>query len=330
MSDSSYIDAAAVARELLDGAEVSYRTYGNESRETRRVTLPDGRVATLAVVYDEDSGIGEWIGRDGRREEHSDDCFGTFQHRGADRDTGRPSARPDGFTGAARVFTRYGQGCDRLDGSVWWQPPADVLEQSDPGEAVESLVKTIDGWLSGDWYHVGLVVTITEDGEEVGSESIWGIEWGLDDADGLHAGYLAETAAELLEEAGIGKASSASVARWARDPLEAVARRVSGEDPGDADSATYHATLRSVVEWWNELVEDWDTYGDPLTTRIESDYLNHVANARIHAARRLSPESHHEDCDYRNSSAAVETVATFGLDESAEVFPCNLRCEEEV
>ena len=328
MSVSSYIDAAAVARELLDGADVSYPTYGNRESETRRLELPDGRVAALSVVYDEDSGIGEWIGRDGRRESHHDDIFGTFTHRAPCRDTGRPSPRPDGFTGAARVFVRYGQGCDRLDGAVWWQPPADVLEQSNAREAVESLVRTIDSYLSGDWYHVGFIVTITEDGEEVGSASLFGIEWGLDDADGTHADYLRETVAELLEESGIGRASTAAVARWARDPLEAVARRLSGEDPEDEEAPAYHATLRDLLAWWRATVEpagDWDTYGESLANRIESDYSRAIGRPTLPADR------HHEDCDYRNSSAAKETAELFGVDvaENSEIYPCNLRCEEE-
>lgn len=43
----------------------------------------------------------------------------------------------------------------------------------------------------------------------------------------------------------------------------------------------------------------------------------------------LPPELHHEDCDYRNSSAAAEAAELFGLDDDREVFPCNLHCEEE-
>lgn len=276
MMTSSYIDAQAVARELLDGADVSYPVYGNREAETRRLELPDGRVASLAVLYDEDSGIGEWCDQYGKRESHHDDVFGTFAHRGKDRLYGYPSERPAGFTGAARIFTRYGQGCDRLDGSVWWQPPADVLELPDAREQVDAMAKMIDSWLSGYWYHVGFVVTITEDGEETGSASLWGIEWGLEDPTGSHADYLRETVAELLEEAGIGKASTVGVARWARDSLEAIARRMSGEDPEDGVPVpNYDSTLRALVTWWKEDVEaigDWDLFGAPLTEAIESAY----------------------------------------------------------
>lgn len=322
----SYIDAQAVARELLDGADVAYPIYGRIDSERARVTLPDGRVATLSIVFDEDSGIGEWIGSNGKREAHHDDIFGTFVWRGKDSLYGYPAERPREFTGDARVFTRYGQGGDRIDGAVWWQPPADVLEDAQGRESLPALVKMIDSWLSGDWFHVGLVVTITEDGEEVGTDSLWGMEWGLDDADGTHAKYLRDTVAELLQESGIDRASTAAVARWARDPLEAVARRISGEDPEDGEAPAYHATLRDVLAWWRATVEpagDWDTYGEPVADRIESDYSRAIGRPTLPA------EQHHEDCDYRNSTAAAEAADIFGTDDSREVFPCNLHCEED-
>jgi len=41
-----------------------------------------------------------------------------------------------------------------------------------------------------------------------------------------------------------------------------------------------------------------------------------------------NPEQHHEDCDFRNSSAAKEAAETLGLDEEHEVFPCNLGCND--
>lgn len=44
----------------------------------------------------------------------------------------------------------------------------------------------------------------------------------------------------------------------------------------------------------------------------------------------MKPEHHHEDCDYRNSSAAVEADETFGVPEGKtanEVHDCNLDCE---
>lgn len=43
----------------------------------------------------------------------------------------------------------------------------------------------------------------------------------------------------------------------------------------------------------------------------------------------LPPDKHHEDCDYRNSSAAVETDQMFGVPDGEtanEVHDCNLGC----
>ena len=45
----------------------------------------------------------------------------------------------------------------------------------------------------------------------------------------------------------------------------------------------------------------------------------------------LTPEQHHEDCDFRNSSAAVEADETFGVPEGEqahEAHDCNLNCEQ--
>lgn len=302
-----YIDAQAVARELLDGADVSYPVYGNRESATRRVDLPDGRVAALSVVFDEDSGIGEWIGHNGKTEQHHDDIFGTFVWRGKDSLYGYPAERPREFTGAARVFTRYGQGSDRLDGSVWWQPPADVLEDASAAESVESLAKMIDGWLSGDWVHVGFIVTIEEDGHEMGTASLWGIEWGLPDAEGTHADYLRETCADLLAEAGIEHASTVGVARWARDPLGAVARRISGEDPDDGEAPGYHAALRSLLEWWHGVVEpagDWDAYGERLANSIESDYAAYAGGRPYARPGSSLGVSHGDDCPFCRHGAA--------------------------
>jgi hypothetical protein len=46
----------------------------------------------------------------------------------------------------------------------------------------------------------------------------------------------------------------------------------------------------------------------------------------------LTPEQHHPDCDYRNSSAAVEADETFGVPEGEqpnEAADCNLNCEQD-
>lgn len=268
MTTRSYIDARAVARELLDGCEVAHGYPGDRDRLTRRVDLPDGRVATLRLIAD-DCMIGEWRDASGKAESHADDVFGVFQWRGKDSTYGHPSERPSDFDGRARVLTGYGQGCERLDGSVWWQPPADVAADDLP-----KLEKTVRQWIAGDWGHVGVVVSILDGHEEIGTDSLWGVDYDHPESDGS---YLLEVTAECLVEAGIEKTSTAGVARWARDLLEALARRVSGEDPEDGDSDGYHDTMRNVLAWWADHVDpagDWDTYADDVVTRMEHDFAN--------------------------------------------------------
>lgn len=48
-----------------------------------------------------------------------------------------------------------------------------------------------------------------------------------------------------------------------------------------------------------------------------------------HGTGGLAPDQHHEDCDYRNSSAAHDFAETTGIDvaENATIYPCNLGCE---
>lgn len=60
--------------------------------------------------------------------------------------------------------------------------------------AVDADEAFLRGWLSGDWWYVGVVVTLLgDDGEEVDSESLWGIESCAND-------YLEEVAHELIDE----------------------------------------------------------------------------------------------------------------------------------
>lgn len=255
-----------IARELLDGIEVAYGYPSDSERCTRSIDLPDGRRATLLVRADPHTSVGRWYDTNGKTDSHDDDTWGAFAWRGKDSLYGYPSERPKrlGFDGRARVFTGYGQGCERLDGSVWWQPPADVTE-----EAAAKIESDLRRYFAGDWEFVGLVVEIFANGESVGDDSVYGVEWGFPGDDGSNA---VDLVVDLLGEAGIELPSTAGVARWARDLLESVARRVSGEDEGED---AYNRALTSVVGWWREEVEaegDWDRYADPVVARIESDF----------------------------------------------------------
>lgn len=259
MTNPSMIDADAVALALVADLDESGDLYGGGWSSA--VNLPDGRTARLRVRFDGDAGIGRWI--DG--EDH-DDVFGVFAWRGTNPNTGHPAARPAGFDGRAEVLAGDARG-DRWAGDVWWQPTGD---DTDPAATVAQ----VRAWMRGDWFHVGLVVEVCDPGADPGEASLWAVEW---DFPGQRDADKAEQVAELLREAGIEDASTAAVARWARDPLEAVARRMSEEDPEDQPAPKYHATLAALVAWWRDAVEgagDWDVYGGPLADAIEFDYTN--------------------------------------------------------
>lgn len=256
MTDASMIDPEAVAAALLKLDPEVADGHGGEHDVT--VKLPDGRTASLRVVFDSDSGIGKGDVFGG----HHDDVFGEFAWRGR-IGTDHRDPRPSHFDGRARVLRPRDNGA-RIGQDVWWQPPADVSDDHLPDleRAVRAYAET------GDWFHVGLVVTVTDpDGDAGGEASLWGVEWGdLDDPTGSHADHLRSTVADLLAEANIGKASTAVVPRWARDSVEAVAHRLDGDD----------STVRALVAWWESSVEargDWDTFAGPMTDAMESDFV---------------------------------------------------------
>lgn len=177
-----------LARALLDGVEVQYPgAYGAEPGTS--VDLGDGRTATLRVVFDDHAGIGRWIGEG--RDGHHDDVFGTFAWRGRDSCYGYPAERPAGFDGRARVLVGDSRG-DRWDGPVWWQPTDD---DADPAATLAS----VRAWMRGDWFHVGLVVTV--DGPGGSTESTWGVEYG--DGAEVDAEHLVDMVADLLVDAGL-------------------------------------------------------------------------------------------------------------------------------
>lgn len=190
----STIDASAVARTLVDAIDDSGDLYGDGLRA--RVDLPDGRAASLRIVFDSDGGIGRWD--DGP---HYDDVFGTFAERGTSHYDRHPGERPDGFDGRACVIAGSRCNGSRYAGDVWWQPPADV-----PAEALPALERQVRGWFDGDWLHVGAIVSISDPGCDDAEEALFGIDSGypgIDGDDGRDS--LREHVAELLGCAGIGR-----------------------------------------------------------------------------------------------------------------------------
>lgn len=69
--------------------------------------------------------------------------------------------------------------------------------------------------------------------------------------------------------------SLSTVARWARDPLEAVARIVSNSSREDPNPEPYFKVLGELLEWWRDSIEasgDWDVFGAPLAAAIEDAF----------------------------------------------------------
>lgn len=82
----------------------------------------------------------------------------------------------------------------RRDG--WSTAPFDTVET--PGQraarAAEADYQRLRAWCDDEWYYVGVMVMATDDnGEEIGSASLWGIESDASE-------YLAEVANELVSE----------------------------------------------------------------------------------------------------------------------------------
>lgn len=144
------------------------------------VALSDGREIKLQILPDDyhDGLYGDYFGA---VELDHKSCYTGY------------SRRPDGFDGAARKFDGNGRSND----TFWWQPPADLLNDK---ENLDKLFRHVKGYYNGDWWYVGLVVSIPGRPidiltREVDREaSVWGVE--NEDED-----YLKETIKELIREA---------------------------------------------------------------------------------------------------------------------------------
>jgi hypothetical protein len=112
------------AKTLLDSLDIE--TWSDS------LTLDNGFAVRAKLVPDYDSNL-----------EDSGDWYGTLHHtrRGED-------SRPAGCNGAARkIRTR--------DGSIWWQPPADLVWDA---ENLAKLEKRVRGYFADDWSYVGVVL----------------------------------------------------------------------------------------------------------------------------------------------------------------------------
>lgn len=101
--------------------------------------------------------------------------------------------RPAGCDGSARkLVTR--------DGYVWWQPPADVVNDA---AILENVRKRVQGWFYDQWHYVGIIVetesapcTCCNVRKEV--ETFPGSLWGIESDSGTD--YFAEVIGEMLPE----------------------------------------------------------------------------------------------------------------------------------
>ena len=157
-----------------------------------KVTLPDGFTLTFTSEYDTDLGA-PWEEEDGHgpvtdwvhREKRAGEIL-LCSDRGAKRFYD--------FAGAMAIAKRDG-----------WGPSDEALaaltrklgHAPTKGQLAEAAVLAdfhhLEGWASGRWRYVGVIVTLRNpEGEEVDSESLWGVE---DSGD-----YYQEVAEELAEE----------------------------------------------------------------------------------------------------------------------------------
>lgn len=122
--------ALIIPRSALDALVAAYR-----DDDTASITLPDGGALTVRRWIDADADIGDWS-----------DCYGRFATSSSRHN---PRERPDGFDGAAcRIQTR--------SGSIWWQPPKDVVSDRACLDAVRERVVS---YYHEAWYFIGLTVT---------------------------------------------------------------------------------------------------------------------------------------------------------------------------
>jgi hypothetical protein len=136
------------------------------------VTLADGTEVRARLEYDIDTRL------------EDDDVHGTLHWPPRDS-----RARPAGCNGAARKLTTR-------SGSVWWQPPADVLSDA---KLLESLHERVQAYFLEHWTYVGVVVRVLLPacqccGERKHKEaSVWGIESDAGD-------YFAQVIQDLAQE----------------------------------------------------------------------------------------------------------------------------------
>ena len=160
-----------------------------------KVTLPDGFTLTFTSEFDQDSGapwdeecghgpVTDWVHREKRAGELllcSDGILKRFYD----------------FAGAMVIAKRDGWGLAdealaTLTRKLGHAPTKGQLAEA----AVLADFRHLEGWAKDRWHYVGVIVTLRNpDGEEVETESLWGVEDSGDDYQNV-----AEELAEELEK----------------------------------------------------------------------------------------------------------------------------------
>jgi hypothetical protein len=166
MTNEPTFQIAAITAELVDDGD--------------KVELDDGAVVTLRVVPDECTTYQD-------TDADGDGCVAMVKH---DRWDNRAMPRPAGFNGAARKLSLR-------DGSVWWQPPVDVLAMGT--DAVRTLAQYVRDRL--EYGYVGMIVEITGPNVDaygrpivMGAASIWG-------CDSVIPEYVSDLVADAIAQA---------------------------------------------------------------------------------------------------------------------------------
>lgn len=147
-----------------------------------RTIQMQGFTVTASVERDEDMGapweehdghgeVSEWTARDKRAGEVSLD--GDGHHRYYNWKAAIATAKKDGWDSEPFGTGTKGQRAER---------------------AVKADFERLKAWCDDQWWWVGVVLTVSKEGIELCSKSLWGIESDAGD-------YLSEVANELLDEA---------------------------------------------------------------------------------------------------------------------------------
>lgn len=94
-------------------------------------------------------------------------------------------------------FYDFAAACKLALAEGWDAKPYNTGQETKRQQAAKAAradFERLRGWCNDEWHYVGVVVTASRDGIDLGSASLWGIESDAGD-------YLDEVATELLDEA---------------------------------------------------------------------------------------------------------------------------------